>query len=143
MTFKIQKKYLVSFGNWLNSLSLAGKQSRARTRFVGLIQEALERTEKERKAILEEYAEKNEDGTMKVDDKGNAVVPDEDLPKFDGEVVGLFNEEAELSGPETDQVFATVKNIVLEWDKEIDPSIAGAYDKWCEAFEAFPEIAGI
>lgn len=143
MTFKIQKKYLLSLGNWLNSLSLAGRESRARTRFVALIQEALERADKDRKAILEDYAEKNEDGTMKTDAENNAEISDDKRAAFDTEVVALYNEDAELSGPETGPVFVMVKNIVLDYDKEIDPSIAGAYDMWCQAFEEFPAVAGM
>lgn len=144
MTFTIQKKYLVGLGNWLNTLSLNGKQSRARTRFVNLIQDALNRLETDRKVVLEEYAEKEEGGDLKVveDDKGNKnyVVPDDKKEAFQKELIELYDEDAELNGPEFGPQILIVKDIVLNYDKEIDPNLATAYDKWCEAFEKFPKI---
>lgn len=146
MTFTIQKKYVLSLGNWLNSLALNGKQSRARTRFVALLQESLERLDKDRKQILEEYAKKDKDGKPEIiekDGQQNYDIPDADKDAFNVEIAALYDEDAELGGPETGPVFVIVKDIVLNYDKEIDPSIAGAYDKWCEAFEKFPKVQGL
>ncbi len=143
MTFSIQKKYLLSLGNWLDSLSLSGKQSRARTRMIELIQDALTRIEKQRKEMIEELGDKEEDGSLKIveNDKGekNYVIADDKKEKFDTDIAELYNENAELTGPEASVAFLIMKDVVLNYDKEIDPTLAPLYDKWCESFEALPE----
>jgi hypothetical protein len=141
-TLKLPKKDLQALGNWLASLSLTGKQSRARTRFISLLQEALTRFEADRKAILEEICNKNEDGTPKIvkDEKTGAEnydIPDNKLAEFNKEVNDLYGEDAELTGPETTPIFLLIKDIVLNYDGKIAPSEAVAYNNWCEAFEAY------
>lgn len=147
MTFSIQKKYLLSLGNWLNGLTLNGKQSRARTRFIDILQASLTQVEKDRKAILDEYAEKDENGELKVveDPSGNKNynVPEDKKAEFDKEVSDLYDEDAELSGPEFGSIALVIKDIVLNYNKDIEPGIAVMYDKWCSAFEKFPPVSGM
>lgn len=140
MTFTIQRKYLLGLANWLNSLSLAGVQSRARTKFVRVAASALDRVDKERLEILEEYAEKDKDGKpkKKTDEKTGQesfVVPDDKLPEFNKEISELYDQDAELTEPEFSMSLVVLRNLVLNTEEKIGPQIADQYDKWCEAFE--------
>jgi len=139
-TFKIKKKYIVGLGNWLGSISLQGKQSRMRTRFVSLLEEALERYEKDRKAMLEEVCVKDEEGKPKlIEENGQSHydIPDDKTEQFNADMKEMGEEDAELTGPETAPVFVTVSNILLNYDGKIEGRDAYAYDKWCEAAEAY------
>lgn len=139
MTFKISRKYLVSLANWLNSLSLSGPQSRARTKFVTLASEELDRAEKERLAILDEYADKDKDGELvKVkDDNGqeNFHVADDKMAAFKVEVAAIYDQEAELTAPEFSVSLVIVRNLVLNTEEKIGPAIAAQYEEWCKSFE--------
>ena len=139
MTFKIQRKFLISLANWLGSLELSGPQSRARTKFVTLASEALDRAEKDRRAVLDEYADKDKDGELvKVkDDKGqeNFHVADDKMKAFQVEVAAIYDQEAELTAPEFSVSLVIVRNLVLNTETKIGPAIAAQYSEWCDAFE--------
>lgn len=146
MTFTIKKLYLQSLGNWLNNLALNGKQTRARTRFVEVVQEALTRIEKDRKAIVEEFAEKDAKGEFKyIENNGqkNYDVPNDKMGDLNKELAEMYQANAELSGPEFGPIILIVKDIVLNYDKEIEPGLSVMYNEWCKAFEAFPPVQGI
>lgn len=140
MTFIIQRKYLTGLANWLASLSLQGAQSRSRTKFVKLAADALNRADKERLELIEEYGEKDEDGNLKkvTDEKTKQesyVIPDDKLKEFTDEVNKIFELDAEISAPEISTTLVTIRNLVLNTEEKIGPEIAVQYDYWCEAFE--------
>lgn len=147
MTFTIQKRYLLSLGTWLSQLSLNGRLSRARSRVVDLIQDALVRVEKDRISVIEQYASKNDDGSFKIVEDANGGknydVPDELKPEFDKKISEMYDEDIELSGYECGPAFLAMKDVVLNYEKDIDPTIAGMYVKWCEAFESFPKVEAL
>ena len=62
-SLKIQNRYLLGLASWLNEQALAGRESRERSRFVTIVADQLAVVEKERKDIIDKYAEKEEDGT--------------------------------------------------------------------------------
>lgn len=138
--FKIQKKQVLGLGNWLGRLSLTGRESRMRTRFIAMLEEVLANIEKERKAMISDIAEKDDNGELKVveeDDTRHYVIPDELKAKFEADLNEMYDEYAELSGPESATIIQTVKNIVLNCEEMIDPTLAGSYDAWCSAFESW------
>lgn len=140
MTFIIARKYLVGLSNWLAGLSLSGPQSRARTRFLELAQEALDRAEKERLALLDEYGDKDEKGELvKIKDEKTGQesyhVSDEKLEEFNKEVNDIYEQNAEMTAPEISTTFVILRNIVCNTEEKIGPSIAAQYDEWCKAFE--------
>jgi hypothetical protein len=138
--FKIQKKYVTGLGNWLGRLSLQGRDSRMRTRFVEMLENTLAQIEKDRKAMIEEIGEKDDNGVLKIveeEGKSHFVIPDELQAKFNTDLGDMYSEDAELMGPESATIFHTVKNIVLNTEDQIEGSIAGQYNEWCKAFEAW------
>jgi hypothetical protein len=139
MTFIIARRYLLGLGNWLNSLALQGPQSRARTKFIRLVDEALKRADKERMELLEEYAEKDEKGEfVKVkDDKGedSYKIPEDKIKEFNQGIVEIYDADAEITAPEISTTLITLRNLVVNTEEKIPGSLALDYDVWCEAFE--------
>lgn len=138
MTFIIKRKYLSGLANWLATQKLNGPASRARTKFINLLADAIERADKERKDLIDEFGEKENGELKKVKgEKGdeNYVIPDDQISTFNTEVGVVYDREAEITAPEIAPVLMIIKNLVLNTEEKIGPEYALQYDKWCEAFE--------
>lgn len=150
--FKIQNRYLLGLASWLNMLPLAGRESRERSRFVTLVSDTLARVEKERVQIIEKYANKEEDGSMKktVDNGVERFdIPDDKIADLEKDYGELLDEEFVLDVGESHKAkIRTVRDIVLNTDYKFGPSEsddvqekqakirqAFDYEKWCESFE--------
>lgn len=141
-TFKIKRKYLIGLGNWLVSIPLNGKQTRARVRFVNELQDAQSRIEKERLALLNELCEKDEEGKPKLikdeeTGKENFDLSEENTKNFSDQLREAYEEDAEITGPELAPSIVIMRDVVLNYEGDIDPDIAFDYDQWCAAFEAY------
>lgn len=140
MEFTIKRKYILGLGNWLQSLSLQGQDSRNRTKFVEMLAEEVKENEETRMEIVKKYAkldDKNE--PVLVEKEGGAKhyeIPDDKMEEFQKEVVSFLEQDATFGGAGMKNRFETVKNIVLNTTEKIGPQIAADYDVWCEAFEA-------
>lgn len=137
---KLKKRYIVGFGNWLGTLSLSGRQSRMRSRMVGMLESALAEYEKDRKVMLEEMAEKDIEGKPLLVEEGGSKhykIPDEKMDDFNTAMKELGEEDAELSGPESVAVFHAMKDVVVNFPGEIPGDIASAYNNWCDAIENY------
>lgn len=138
--FTLNSRQALGLGQWLNTQALSGRESRERSKFVEQINEFLKDVEETRLAIVEKYAELDENKKPKtVTENGNShfVVKDEDLPKFNEEMNQyLDNTSFIVSGPGNIQRLKVVKQLVIDTTEKIPGAIAGDYDKWCEAFEA-------
>lgn len=142
-TFTIKRKYLLGLGMWLQGLSLYGRESRERTKFVEQLAEEVKENEAMRLELVNKYSEKEEDGvTPKLtgeDDKKTYVIPEDKLPEFSKEVADYLDENFVMSIEGNKERLKKVKFIVLDTNEKIDPKIASDYDKWCEAFEALQD----
>lgn len=137
---KLQNKYIYSFAVWLNSLSLNGTQSRMRTKFVHMLNDALLEMEKDRKEIAESYAEKDEDGksVLTKDDKGQEAfkIKDDSVATCSAELIALSDKEITFEVDSNNKdMFDTVKNVVLNTDQKIGPDFSEIYEIACEALE--------
>lgn len=151
---KIKKLHLVGIASWLNEQQLAGKESRERTRFVGILAKEVEEFNKERNEIVNKYAEKDEKtGKPKtIVDNGteNFDIKKDKLEAYTKEMVDLQDEEFVLDiGEGHKSKIKTVKDILLNTDYQFGPKEgddpkekeaklrqAGDYAVWCEYFEA-------
>ena len=153
MAFTIKKAYFLGLGNWLNDLSLTGSASRARTRFVEQLQAQLQIIDKDRVAILETHADKNEDGTPKKEagDNGEHYVLSEEASKAVAkEYSELLMEDYVLDITDANRLqMESLRKIVLESDYRFGPREGDSpeiaqirirqmndYPAWCDAFEA-------
>ena len=139
-TFSIQRKYVLGLGRWLQTLSLYGRESRERTKFVELLSEEVKEHEAMRLDILKKYADLDpvtkEPIVITSEDKSEHFqIPDEKLKEFSDEMVEYLEEDFTVSGDGNKQRLKTLKTVVLDTPEKIDPQVAGEYDKWCEAFE--------
>lgn len=153
-SLKLQNKHLVGLASWLNELSLAGVESRERTRFVNVLIERITENEKFRAELLDKYVTK-EDGKMKK--KMNEVtgeevwdISDENIVLFQKEYSDLMDEEYVMDILDGNkQKLKVVKEVVLNTDYKFGPKEgdvgqekiaklrqANEYGIWCEAFEA-------
>lgn len=151
--FKIQNKHLVGLASWLNELQLGGKESRERTRFVGLLVEKIQETEKFRNELLDKYVEKDKDGQRKkkMNEAEQEVwdISEDNIEKYQKEYADLLEDEFVLDSSEGNkEKLKVVKDIVLNTTYIFGPKEgddmqekvakirqANDYEVWCKAFE--------
>ena len=143
MKFEIQKKYVVGLGTWLQKLTLSGRESRERTKFVELLAADVQENEAMRLEILKKYAdvdpETNEPLVIEEGDNKHYNVKDENIPPFTKELAAYLDENFVVEGDGNKNKLKVIKQIVLDTQEKIAPEIAMEYDKWCEAFEKMEE----
>ena len=150
MTFKIKNTFITGLVNWLFMQSLKGQFSRSRTRFVKILQARIKEYEGFLVELAEKYAEKDEKGKVKIDDKNSYVFKnDKTREDYIKEKKELMNEEFILDITDANKKdINVVKKITLETDyefgskKEMSPEqsvfsarLAVEYNEWCEALE--------
>lgn len=142
-TFKLKRKYLLGLGMWLQGLSLYGRESRERTKFVEQLAEEVKENEAMRLEIVNKYAEKEEDGkTLKLageGDKKSYVIPPIEMASFSKEVSDYLEEDFVMPIEGNSERLKKLKFIVLDCNEKIDPKIATDYAAWADSFEAVQE----
>ena len=134
MIVRIENRYLKPSIDLLFNLSLRGKQSRHRTRFIKLLNERLVQVEEERKQLAEEFAEKDEDGKPIVEDDRYKIVG-ENRGQFQKEFEGLMSEDFVIEGENFQETLEVVRDILLNCDEYFSGEQAFVYDYLCEQFE--------
>ena len=148
---KIKNKYLIGLASWLDNLKLSGKQSRVRTRFVSVLKEEIAKFQNAYVKLLEEYVDRNEDGSFEQKEReGQKLfnVPDDKEDEFMERYQELSEEEVEIEYSGFEQDAEVLKDLVLNTDYEFGPDEddegtekqakirqAEDYVKWCESFE--------
>ena len=134
MIVRIENRYLKPSIDLLFNLSLRGKQSRHRTRFIKLLNERFVQVEEERKQLAEEFAEKDEDGKPIVEDDRYKIVGD-NREQFQKEFEELMSEEFVIEGENFKETLEVVRDILLNCDEYFSGEQAFVYDYLCEQFE--------
>jgi len=157
VTLILRNYQLTPLANWLSKLSLAGKESRERTRFIQILGPRLQEAEKVRKDIQDKYALKDDKGKVKrvkdtssmkvVGEDGKEINPKEDIIDF-GKNADKAKEEwdeyyqedfvIDVSEGNKSKVYV-VADIVLNTTVEFTGWDATVYAEWCEAFEELPD----
>ncbi len=129
----------MGLGQWLSNLSLVGRESRERSKFVETLAAELKEAEETRLEIVKKFAEVDDKGepVIKEDDDGKThySVPDEKMSEFTAELQAYLNENFVVDGEGNRQRLRVVKSIVLDTQEKIEPAQAPEYAIWCEAFE--------
>lgn len=128
----LQNKALVPVGNFLQSLILPAQVSRARTKLVASLNAALQDlAESEKQLVADFNGEVNEQGQINWSD---GVAPVE----YHTEHAVLLNEEVtiELNQP---TLMKALKEYFAEWNEDIDPQYAEAFDAFFDALETEQE----
>lgn len=125
---EIKNIELALVGNFLNSLTLPAKVSRARTKLVNNIQERLTDYNESRNDIFKAH-----EGV--VDDKTGVVdFPEGEKETAMSELTDLANETAIIKATYKEQ-FSTLKAYFEDWDGEVSAENANAYDVFFDALE--------
>ena len=118
---------------FLASEKLVKKQSRMRTKFLKLLNEAINEIESFRKEMLEKYSKKDDEGNALIENNSYVL---EDAETFNKEYVELMNEDFIIDETESKrELLQHVKRILDNTETEFDGVKAFQYDTWCEAFE--------
>ena len=134
MIVRIENRYLKQAIDLLFNLSLRGKQSRHRTRFIKLLNERFVQVEEERKQLAEEFAEKDKDGKPIVENDRYKIVGD-NREQFQKEFEELMSEDFVIEGENYKETLEVVKDILLNCDEYFSGEQAFVYDYLCEQFE--------
>ncbi|MFL1695607.1 hypothetical protein ACJQWY_02160 [Weissella kandleri] len=125
---QIKNNELVLVGNFLNSLTLPAKVSRARTKLVKTLQERLTEYNDARQEIIKDH---NGDINEKT---GVVTFPDKEKDAANSEVYDLDNETPIIQAAYNEQ-FSTLKAYFEDWDGEVSAENANAYDVLFDALE--------
>jgi hypothetical protein len=134
---KIRNEEIVGFGNFLMDLTLKGTSSRMRTRLVKKLQKHLDEVQEEKDEIITIHGILDEEGNVKTKTvDGREVYEIRDNEACMKEISDLYKEEFVIEeNEENRQMLTTVRDIVLNCDKEFQGQEAMVYDYYCEIFE--------
>lgn len=120
------------------NVPLHGAESRARSKFIELLQKQIEMNEKSRLEILTKYAEKDEKGKLKIIDGTNSYdITPENTTKFNEEYVVLQGESFIVDLlPSTLAYIQTISNLVLNTKVEFALPEGRVYSELCDIFES-------
>ncbi|ENH96730.1 hypothetical protein J416_09539 [Gracilibacillus halophilus YIM-C55.5] len=134
MIVKIENKYLEQAIDLLFHLSLKGKKSRHRTKLIRKMSERLQEVDEQRVELAKEHAKKDEDGEpVKID--GGKRFDIEDQEAFNHDLKELYEEQLVLDGGDNQGMLKTIRDVLLNCDKEFSGQEAAVYDYLCDQFE--------
>lgn len=129
---------LKAFGEFLYELSLKGKESRMRSRFIKVLEDQLQLINNEREILLKDYAKKDENGELVFDkdEEGREFVILDDSFSYNLELSKLMQEDfiIEVKNDNTEMI-KTIQDVVLNCDKEFSGIEAERYNRFCDILE--------
>jgi hypothetical protein len=144
MRIKLQNRYLVPLIPFLQGMKLRGEQSRARSKFLALAMEAYADLHESELELLKEYAVPDADGNPKMAEDGGFTLKEDTAREYLAERDKLFSEVAEIEGGTYTAHLALMRQILADYDEDLDGENAALYDALCDAFDdaAAPEKGG-
>lgn len=134
MEIKIQNQRIADTINFLYGISLKGKQSRHRTKFINELNETLKELGKEEEAIRKEHCHLDEEGNPKKIENGTKW-DIKDLDAYSKDIKEFFEEERTFTGGNVTGVLKTIKEILFNYEGELSGADASLYDYLCDQFE--------
>ncbi|KYC94358.1 hypothetical protein B4102_3579 [Heyndrickxia sporothermodurans] len=136
MQVKIENQKLGQAINLLFNLSLKGKQSRHRSKFIKALNEKLNEFAEQEQELLKEHCHLDENGEPKKTEDGTIKVEDiKDIDAFTKDRTELYEEERVFEGGDAQVMLKTVKDVLLNCEREWSGQEAVIYDYLCEQFE--------
>ena len=130
---KLKNSEINGLAEFLAKEKLGGKASRMRTKFLKILNEAINEIEGFRKELLEKYSKKDDEGKALIKDNSYVI---EDVEAFNKEYLELMNEDFIIDETESKrEMLQHIKRILDNTETEFDGAKAFQYDIWCEAFE--------
>lgn len=135
LKISIKNVILGKIVDFFYDISLKGKQSRHRTKFIKLLGEKSKEYDEGFMQILKEHDGLDADGEIKTKESGGTTVYDiDDIDGFVKERNVLNEEEAIIDGSDNQLMLKTVRTVLDEFDEEISGQEAVLYDFLCEQF---------
>ncbi|UOE96081.1 DUF1617 family protein [Alkalihalobacillus sp. LMS39] len=134
MQVKIQNGKLGQAINLLFNLSLKGKKSRHRTKFIKLLDERLREVAEQEQELLKEHCHLDGKGDPKKTDDGKSWDV-KDKEAFLKDKKELYEEEMVIEGGDVSGMLKTVKEILDECEEEWQGAEATTYFELCEIFD--------
>lgn len=136
MKIILKNEMLVASINFLQSIKLKGKASRARTKLVNLITESVSQLSESELALMKEYGELDDQGEPIKLENGNYKIKKATNSEFQKEHAALLREDAEISGPTYADHLKDCLDFLDNYDGELSGTDAQAYDVLLDAMEA-------
>lgn len=134
MQVKIENAKLGQAIDLLFNLSLKGKQSRHRSKFIKMLNDRLTEVAEQEKVLLKEHCHLDEEGNPKTSNDGqNWDVKDVDA--FLNDKKELHEEELVIDGGDAHGMLKTIKSILFDCDVAFSGQEAAIYDYLCDQFE--------
>ncbi|MCS9997120.1 hypothetical protein EFL81_09885 [Weissella confusa] len=130
---QLKNYQLLNIGNFLQSLALPAQVSRARTKFIASLDEAIKDLgNSERELVAEHGGTVTEAGVIEWPEGSNPAQYNADHAEMIHEVISI----------ETNQVtlMEAFKNFFVNWDGIVDPEHAEAFDAFYDALNIEEEI---
>lgn len=135
MQIKIQNKELSNVVQFLENLTMKGKQSLARSRMLQILEKKQKEFNEDRKTVIVDSADKddkgeaiiNDDGTYKLSAEGNAVASKE--------ISNLLEEYAVIEYGEHSSRLNDLEKYVTEFNEEVTGNVAQGFFVLVTAFE--------
>ena len=140
-----QQAKVESMQEWLARQMLHGKESRARTRFLRLINDRVVEIAEETKKIAEDNCEKNKTGRFIYTDKDGKDTTDQakgvnykviKVEKFNKEMNDYRQEDykIDITQANSETVYG-VRDMIMNTKEEFTGNMAVMYDEICQSFE--------
>ena len=148
MKIQLQNQYLIPLIPFLKEMKLKGERSRARSKFLALAMEAFAALHESELELLREYAVLDADGNPKVTGDGTdgdrfTLRDAAAAREYMAEREKLFTEVAEIEGGTYTEHLALMRQILADYDEELDGENAALYDALCDAFDATAPQKGV
>ena len=139
-TIKINNINTAPIYNFLNGLSLTGKASRGRSKFIKRLEEKNKEYLEDLAELQKEYFETDEKGDLITDDKGKLTFKDDlNFEEYDTKYKDIGNEHAEISFGEYSTKYEAMFQALDNLDVPLSGQDAESYDNLMDAYEAEKE----
>ena len=140
MRIQLENHYLIPLIPFLQGMKLKGAQSRARSKFLNLAMDAYAALHESELELLKDYAVLDEAGNLKIsgDSAGGerfTLRDAEAAQEYRIEHEKLFTEVAEIEGGTYTSHLELMRQILADYDEELDGENASLYDALCDAFD--------
>ncbi|MFK3938949.1 DUF1617 family protein [Alkalihalobacillus sp. NPDC078783] len=138
MIVKIENAKIGQVIDLLFDLSLKGKESRHRSKFIKALTERLEEVAEEEQELIKEHCHLNEEDKPKTLNDGKEW-DIKDIEAYKKDKLELYKEEFILEGGNVSGYLKTVRDVVMNCEKEFSGQEAAIYDYLYDQLEEIEE----
>ncbi len=139
MNLVLKNYEIKALGDFLYELSLKGKDSRMRSRFITILEEQLGLINREREILVSDFSKKDAEGNpiVEADEEGKEFVVIEDRYTYNLEVTKLMSEDFIIEAKDDRlDMLKSIQSVILNVDKEFSGFEAERYNRFCDIVES-------